>query len=1029
MTKQIPQPPASNAMAPLHGDFVVAPSTVPRPFNDAMLATASERWLDEAQRLCAAQDDHEALALGAFMRAALADDSPVRPILQAIFGNSPFLTLALQKDPAFLRELLTRGATQTWLDLTRSLQDSLSTETDLARLMKGLRVGKRRLALLTALADICGAWTLEQVTGALADFASEALDLAARHLLREGERSGQITLPHTNDPCRDSGYIVLGMGKLGARELNYSSDIDIICLYDPDAVTYQGRKTLKEFFIQMTKTLVRIMDERTADGYVFRTDLRLRPDPGSTAVCLSLEAAEIYYESFGQNWERAAMIKVRPVAGDLVRGKAFVHHLRPFVWRKSLDFYAIQDIHSIKRQINAHRACGVVAVGGHNIKLGRGGIREVEFFAQTQQLIWGGREPTVRTAQTLGALHALVDQGHVLPLVASELEQAYRFLRALEHRLQMINDEQTQTLPGDPDKLAHLATFFGHDSVQSFDQAVRETLCTVESHYAALFEDAPSLSNNDGNLVFTGGEDDPDTLQSLREMGFTNVTAVSDTVRGWHHGRYQALRSTRARELMTELQPVLLRALGKTAQPDQAFLRFDHFLRQLPAGVQIFSLFHANPGLLGLLAEIMGDAPRLAEILSRRSNMLDSVLSPGFFDAPLTGPDLAIDLDQLLAQASGYEETLDLCRLWANGHKFQIGVQTLRGLLDARQAGLALSAIAETVLDRLLGATQDEFALTHGIVPGGALAVIAMGKLGGQEMTATSDLDLITVYDVEAQADGTDDDALYSDGRRPLSRNDYYIRLTQRFINAITALTREGALYEVDMRLRPSGSAGPLAVSLESFVQYNSQAAWTWEHMALTRGRVICGPAPLRRKVEQTIRETLAGPRDADKLVVDVADMRALMARERKPANPFDVKLSRGGLVDVEFIVQYLLLRHAHATPEILHPSIHEALTALGKAGYLNDADRLCLDHAHALWLNLQGMLRHTVSGVFDPDLAPEGLQSRLAACAGAPDLEHLAQRMDTTYVEVRTLFRRIIESPAEDARLRLPQSSQETPS
>jgi glutamate-ammonia-ligase adenylyltransferase len=1019
----------SNALSPiiLDQDFNRC-GPLPQPHHRAAVENAWERWRDDAaQRLQDGGDDQGAQeALGRFML-AVADDPRTKPMIEVVFGNSPFLTVALLKEPAFLRQILTHGPTATWQQEVQAIDQALATETDIKRLMKGLRVGKRRLALLTALADISGLWSLEQVTEALADYASQALNLASIHLLRAGAQGGHITLPHPQEPCRDSGFVVLGMGKLGGRELNYSSDIDIICLYDDEKITYTGRKSVGEFFIRLTKDLVRIMDERTGDGYVFRTDLRLRPDPGSTAVCLSTDAAETYYESFGQNWERAAMIKVRAVAGDLDRGDAFIRHLRPFVWRKSLDFYAIQDIHSIKRQINAHRACGVVAVAGHNIKLGRGGIREIEFFAQTQQLIWGGREPQVRTSRTLTALWALVEQGHVQAPVAEELEQAYRFLRALEHRLQMIDDAQTQTLPADADKLAHVATFFGYPDPQAFDRAVRQTLCSVENHYAALFEDAPSLSEEQGNLVFTGGEDDPDTLRTLQEMGFTNPQAVANTVRGWHHGRYRALRSTRAKELLTELQPTLLRALGATAQPDQAFLRFDSFLGALPAGVQIFSIFHANPSLLGLVAEIMGDAPRLADILARRSNTLDAVMTPGFFDAPLGCDDLGTELDQLLAQAAGYEEILDLSRLWANGRKFQIGVQTLRGLLDARQAGQALTTIADTVLGRLLAATQDEFAHTYGHVPGGSVAVIAMGKAGGGEMTATSDLDLITVYDVEPGPDG--EAATASDGRRELSVADYYIRLTQRFINAITALTREGALYEVDMRLRPSGSKGPLAVSLISFSAYNAKEAWTWEHMALTRGRVVCGPPGLTQRINAAIAATLGSPRDPDRLLVDVADMRALMARERKPANSFDVKLSRGGLVDVEFIVQYLLLRHASDHPAILNPSIAGALVSLRDAGLLSAQDAATLDQAHALWLNLQGMLRHSISGPFSPEDASAGLKDRLARCAGEPNMEQLESRMAATYAAVYALFTTLIENPAEAARARLAEKTEETPS
>lgn len=988
----------------------------PQPFDAGRCATGLERWQDDAARR--AEDDPD---LSAFMLSCLQDGTPALALLEACFGNSPFLTACLLREPAFVRTVLETGPDATRAALFSDLTATLFPERKLDVLMRGLRVGKRRLSLLAALADIAGLWSLEAVTEALSDYAETALSLASTHLLREGHLGGHLVLPDPEQPEHNSGFVVLGMGKLGARELNYSSDIDIIVLFDLDQITYTGTKSPHEFFVRLTKSLVRIMDERTGDGYVFRTDLRLRPDPGSTALAISTEAAETYYESYGQNWERAAMIKVRPVAGDRDRGEAFVRHLRPFVWRRSLDFYAIQDIHSIKRQINAHRGGAQVAVAGHNIKVGRGGIREIEFFAQTQQLIWGGRVPEVRPARTLEAINALVDLGQVDPPVRDDLDRCYRFLRGLEHRLQMIDDAQTQTLPVEDDKLTHIARFYGFADLSAFSAAVRGILETVEHHYADLFEEAPSLAEECGNLVFTGHEDDPGTLATLSSMGFTNPQGVASTIRGWHHGRYRATRSTRSKELLTELIPTLLKALGQTAQPDQAFFRFDEFLSGLPAGVQIFSLFHANPTLLGMVAEIMGDAPRLASILAKRPSLLDSVLALDFFDATPDASALGAELDRLLDHCRAYEEVLDLCRLWSSGRRFQVGVQTLRRLIDAREAGYALTAIADVVLDRLLAATEQEFRRQHGGLGGGGLAVVAMGKMGGREMTATSDLDLITVYD-------TDPDAEQSDGTKPLSRNEYFIRLTQRFVNAITALTAEGRLYEVDLRLRPSGSKGPLAVSLPAFVKYNAEDAWTWERLAQTRARVVCGPPDLCRKVEAALHQSLQTPQSADKVLIDVADMRALMARERKPANLFDVKLARGGLVDVEFIVQTLLLCHAATHPEILTPTVGEALERLRAADLLTSDQTATLMEAQGLWLALQGLLRYSIDGPFREEEAPPGLRAKLAAAAGEPDFERLKARMTELYDRVHTIFRDVIDAPAEAARQRLSADPTEDP-
>ncbi|MEK7819610.1 MAG: bifunctional [glutamine synthetase] adenylyltransferase/[glutamine synthetase]-adenylyl-L-tyrosine phosphorylase, partial [Pseudomonadota bacterium] len=605
----------------------------------------------------------------------------------------------------------------------------------------------------------------------------------------------------------------------------------------------------------------------TADGYVFRTDLRLRPDPGATPLALSTLAAETYYESLGQNWERAAMIKARAVAGDAEAGAAFLARLRPFVWRKHLDFAAIQDIHSIKRQINARRGGATIAVAGHNIKLGRGGIREIEFFVQTQQLIRGGREPRLRTSATLEGLEQLAALGLIETEAAAELKAAYEFLRRVEHRLQMTADEQTQTLPEGEDGLRALALFLGFADAAAFAAELVGHLRAVETRYARLFEDQPTLAAGDGvagNLVFTGVEADPETLKTLAGLGFRHTEMVHAAVRGWHHGRYRAMRSTRAREMLTELMPALLGALARTPDPDAAFLRFDAFLARLPSGIQIFSLLQSNPHLLALLAEIMGGAPRLAEHLSQRPAVIDAMVAPGFLDTPPDAAELAAELERHLAPIRHIEEALDVSRRWAHDRQFQIGAQLLRGLIAPAPAAAVLSDIAQVAINALFPRIEADFALQHGRFGGETLAVVAMGKLGGREMTPSSDLDLIFIYEVPAGMDA-------SDGAKPLPPSQYFARLSQRLINSLTALTAEGRLYEVDMRLRPSGNKGPLAVALDGFVRYQEEEAWTWEHMALARARAVAGPAGLRDRVTQAIRRVLARPRDPARLFKDAA--------------------------------------------------------------------------------------------------------------------------------------------------------------
>ncbi|KAF0143814.1 MAG: glutamate-ammonia-ligase adenylyltransferase [Rhodospirillaceae bacterium] len=927
--------------------------------------------------------------LAAFV-AEVAEHSVGRPLLEAVFGNSPFLGGCLLHEPQILHALLTVGADQVLAELIAGFKRDLDRETDTARLMQGLRVGKRQAALLIGLADIMDLWPLDVVTAALSLVAEWAVSLAVRHLLRQEAAAGEIVLPHPDDPERNSGYAVLGMGKCGANELNYSSDIDLIVLYEEECGTvYTGRHSLPECFIRLTRNLVRVLGERTADGYVFRTDLRLRPDPGSTAVAVSLAAAEFYYESFGQNWERAAMIKARCLAGDGLVGATFLKFLKPYVWRRSLDFAAIQDIHSIKRQIYAHKGGGSIAILGHNIKLGRGGIREIEFFTQTQQLIWGGREPSTRSPRTCDALLALAEAGHVGRTVAEEMIACYHYLRRLEHRLQMVDDQQTHVLPGEAAKLDHIAVFMGAPSAESFTATLQRVLETVERHYANLFEGAPDLSTN-GNLVFTGAEDDPGTLETLCRMGFANPASISAAVRGWHHGRYRAVWTGHHRELLTELMPALLAALARTAHPDLAFVKFDAFLRHLPDGVQIFALFYANP------------------------HLLDAMLAPGFLEPLPDDAVLMMELDGQLAEAEDdYETMLDNVRCWANERRFQVGIQILLNLLHPYEAGQALAVLADTALARLCPQVEREFARGHGHIPGGGLAIIAMGKMGSGEMTAVSDLDLILVYNVPERAET-------STGPKSLQSAVFYTRIAQRFINAITAMTKFDRLYEVDMRLRPSGNKGPLAVSLEAFEKYQAEAAWTWEHMALTRARVVCGPAKTTRRLEEVIRQTLLRARDPDRLVVDVAKMRERLTREKKVTSLWVVKYVRGGLVDIEFIAQYLQLRHASMYPRILSPNTATALHRIQAAGLLHAADAQVLLEAHAFWMALHGMLRQSIDGVFD-DNAPPGLKEKLCQVGKASDFEDLKRQMETHAARVYALFEDLIEIPARRLRGTIP--------
>ncbi len=929
-------------------------------------------------------------------------DPHVRALLAGTLGSSPYLATLILRDGVRLARILSSAPEALMQHLGEKLDAEMADAATQNEAMALLRRYKAEVALLVALADLGGVWPVMTVTAALTEAADKTTSAAVRYLFKAAIAKGDWLGTAGPAPEAGSGYIVIGMGKHGAHELNYSSDIDLIVFFERELVQLKQGVEPLAFFVRMTRDLVRLMQERTGDGYVFRTDLRLRPDPGATQVAISTDAALNYYESFGQNWERAAMIKARAVAGDIPAGTSFIGELAPFVWRKYLDFAAIADIHAMKRQIHAFKGFGTIGVAGHNIKVGRGGIREIEFFAQTQQLIAGGRQIDLRQPDTIGALGRLTERGWIRAEVRDELVDSYQFLRRIEHRLQMIADEQTQKLPADAEGLLRLANFSGYTDTPAFATALVAHLERVQRHYGALFEDVPELTHGTANMVFAGEQDDPDTVEALARMGFKNPPDVIGLVRGWHHGRYQAVRTPRARELLTEVQPLLIDALARTSDPDQAFLSFDRFLAQLPSGVQLFSLLRANPSLLRLVADIMGSAPRLARIMSRRRRVLDAVLDPGFFGSLPDTNALARIVDAEIDATADHQEALDRARIVGSEQAFLIGVRVLSGTITAAQAGGAYAALAEHLIAALQRKVELELVAQSGHVAGGAACVVAMGKLGGREMTAASDLDLILVYDF-------DEAHTQSDGARPLAPSQYYARLTQRLISALSAPTAEGLLYEVDMRLRPSGQKGPVATQLSSFEHYQEHSAWTWEHMALTRARVISGPEWLRERVEAAIRHALVRPRERTKLVTDVRDMRALIAKEKGTDDIWELKQVRGGLVDLEFIAQFLQLAHADTHPEILDQNTIGALRKLAAAGLLSAPHADVLIPAAILVHNLTEVLRLCLDGPFDPAKAPDGVKELLTRAGEVPDFIRLEAALRTTLTEVAALFDEII--------------------
>lgn len=934
------------------------------------------------------------------LRALFAAHHKLASLIESLAESSPFLWDLIKNDPSRFLAILGNDPQRHFSALLERLGRAAAQAHEITDAMRALRRMKAEAALLIALADIGGVWTIMQATRALTELADTTVDAAVRFALAEAARAGKLKPKDSDQPHVGSGYIVLAMGKMGAFELNYSSDIDLIVFFDPDIAPLAEGVEAAPTFVRITQRVVKLLQEHTGDGYVFRTDLRLRPDPGSTGIAISTPAALAYYESIGQNWERAMLIKGRPCAGDIAAGEAILAELSPFVWRKYLDYVAVSDVHAMKRQINAFRGHGEIAVEGHNIKLGRGGIREIEFFAQTQQLIAGGRNTHLRDRDTLTTLDKLTDDGWIGADARDEMKAAYLFLRSVEHRLQMINDEQTQELPESREAMERFARFLGFESRDAFAAVLVGYLRMVQRHYARLFQKEPE--SEAPALNFPDTADDPKTVARLGEMGFRSPLEASVIVRQWLRGEHRSLSGDVARNHLIALLPVLLEQIGRTDNPNATLVLFDHFLGNLHGAARLLSLLQQKPDLIALTALVLGAAPRLGDTLARHPHVMDALVDPSFFGALPDDEELQRRLDADLAQARYDEDLLERIRMFGLEYLFLIGVRILTGTLTARAAGEAYARLADAILRAVHRAVAENFVSVYGHVKDEQTAVVAMGKLGGREMTASSDLDLILIYDFDGEAPE-------SDGRRPLYGGQYFARLTQRLINTLTAQTNYGALYQVDMRLRPSGQAGPLATQLGSFVHYQENEAWTWEHMALTRARVITASPGFGGKVATVIKDILCRPRDAALIAGDVVEMRGAIATEKGDGNVWDLKYAKGGLVDLEFIAQYLQLVHAHEQPSILDTSTTRVLDIARHLRLISVEDAEVLRPAAQLYQDLTQILRLCLSGPFDPKTAGPGLLRLLTRAGDVPDFATLNATLVETQVKVRASFVRIL--------------------
>ncbi|WP_179944989.1 bifunctional [glutamate--ammonia ligase]-adenylyl-L-tyrosine phosphorylase/[glutamate--ammonia-ligase] adenylyltransferase [Croceicoccus naphthovorans] len=864
---------------------------------------------------------------------------------------APYLADLLDREPE-LTAMLARGEGEAALALTRSAGEGAP---DVA---SALRREKRALALVLAIGDLAGAFPLLMVTRELSDFASRALDAAI------GE-----ALSHRVKDAESRGMTALALGKHGAGELNYSSDIDPILLFDPATLPRRERDEPGEAAQIAARRVVQTMSAKTAEGYVFRIDLRLRPASEVSPLAISFDGALTHYESSALAWERAAFIRAKAVAGDVAAGEKFLDAIEAFVWRKSLDFGAISEVGRLVHRIRDDHSGPQLPGPRFDVKKGRGGIREVEFFAQTHQLIHGGRNPSLRVSGTRAALDALAAAGVIGAVDAHEMGEAYDRLRVIEHRLQMVNDRQTHELPSGEalDNVARL------DGLADGDALIAE-LEGICGRVSARFDKLVEAHGGKPSIPA------PIPEQRLEKLGFADPAELAQRIAGWDSGRVKCLRSDAARRAFGAIRPQLLEALAHAPEPERAITRWEQMLARLPSAINIFHLLEARPALLDTLAQVLALSPALADALGRRGDLLDTLIDRTAFDLP---PDTDALVRDFAGEGLDYEETLDRLRRKVGDLRFAAGVQLLDNAHDPLAIAAGLSRVAEAAIRVACDAAAGEFARKHGRIADEGLVVLGLGRLGGGVLTHASDLDLVYLFSGPFDAE--------SDGERPLGATQYFNRLAQRVSAALSVPTAEGALYEVDTRLRPSGTQGLLAVNVDSFAKYQAESAWTWEHMALARARVLRSPHPAARDtVDGIFERTLSTPRDAAKLREDVLKMRGDVARHKPAKSPLDIKLARGGLVDIEFLVHFLQLRDG----DCLAPDLSVAIRCLADRGKVPPS----LLQAYELMTRLLVLLRLVAPDAEEPTPAARDV---LARGCRQPDWDALITALDKARGEV----------------------------
>ena len=931
------------------------------------------RWRSAAARLHS--DEDRAFAEG------LPATPAGRAMLECVFGASPFLESCLLAEPGFVRRLWSEGPDPCFEAILAELR-ALPPETSEESAGRTLRIARRRAALTIALADISGTWKLEAVTGALSDLADMACSTAFRLLLTRLASRGVLAPPDPADPEAGCGLIALGLGKLGGRELNYSSDIDLILLFEPDAVPARKGEDVERHLVRLARRFVALLSERSADGYVFRVDLRLRPDPSATPLVVSAAAARNYYRERGRTWERAALIKARPIGADAAAARAFLDDIAGFVWRQNLDFATVQELHDIKRQIDAQHGGGRIEPHGHDLKLGRGGIREIEFFAQTHQLTWGGKDRRLRVIPTCEVLRVLSDINRIPRRVADGFISAYRFLRRAEHRVQMTRDEQTHALPEDPESFGILARFLGYPDDESFVTDLVEHLQEVEQYYTELYEIPLEVT--------AGTAPDPEaeeTLARLRRLGFANPGAATAVLGRWRREPYPVVRDPRSRELLDSLTPGLLTAMLGTVEPDLALERFDHLLSCLPDGRQMFSLFQANLHVMEHVAEMMVCAPAIAERVAER---------PALFQALLEGeadgivPDrtgLEEDLDRHLESSGEGEDLLSRLRGWMEATELRILAHTLFRRLDPLDEPALRNCAIDCVLRVLLARGIDA---PHGRIGSADCALLVTDRPGARNASIVSDRNLVLIHDSPEDVE--------SDGETPLPAPTYHEALLRRVVELGGGVGGHETLHP---GFDPSAGTGATrwVSSLATFERYLNENPTPSVRMALVRTRVATGGEGISRRVQEIVRRTLTARCDAGQ---GAPSPRA----EAQSEDYWHALRQRGGLSDLENFVQNLQVQGAPEHPDLAECDIGTAISCLEDGRMLSPEECSVLLDTWRLGVRIRA-LRGLVSEDVEMEDLPAGLHSRFTEAAGVDAFPDLGTRLERAQAQVRDILAR----------------------